>query len=155
MNQEGFELFFKTHYVAAARFACAQVGAAQAEDAVQDAFIRFYRHRHSLDGVRNLEAYFFRILYNVCLSLLRRRGIWARVLDLLRREPSPVQVPKGHDLQDVWFTLSPSEKAVLVLVEYQGWDDAAAAEALGMQPATLRVHRFRLREKIRNWEAGS
>lgn len=153
MNQADFDVFFTGRYARASRFACALVGAADAEDAVQDAFTRLLLRWNRCGDVLNLEAYFFRILYNICRTRLRRRRFRQTVL-VLFRPPAAADPPGGEpSLSDVWRTFSPREQAVFFLVDYQGWQPEEAARTLGMAPATLRVHRHRLRQKIVQWEA--
>jgi RNA polymerase sigma-70 factor (ECF subfamily) len=153
MNTADFDSFFTERYTRASRFACALLGAADAEDAVQDAFTRLLLRWNRCGSVVNLEAYFFRILYNVCRTRLRRRRFRQTVLALFR-PPAAANPPGGEpDLSEVWRTFSPREQAVFCLVDYQGWPPEEAARALGMAPATLRVHRHRLRQKIVQWEA--
>jgi len=45
----------------------------EAEDAVQDVFLRVYRSRESLGSVGNVRAYLYRMAGNACTDRLRRR----------------------------------------------------------------------------------
>ena len=155
VERELFAAFFQRNHLAACRFACALVGGAEAEDAVQEAFVRLHLRQRRLPAVENPEAFFYRILYNVCRTLLRRRQVRTTLVGWLGR-PDPPQPPgAGLELSEAWRTLSPRERAIFYLMDYRGWDAAAVADALGMRPATVRVHRHRLRGKILEWEAES
>ncbi len=154
VERELFETFFRQHHLAACRFACALVGGAEAEDAVQEAFVRLHLRQRRLPAVENPEAFFYRILYNVCRTLLRRRRVRAALAGWLGR-PEPPRPGAGLELSQAWRILSPRERAIFYLMDFRGWDMAAVAAALGMRPATVRVHRHRLRSKIVNWEAES
>src|SRR5579883_2439077 len=46
--------------------------AAEAEDAVQETFLRVLRHRDKLDGIRDLRIWLIRITWNVVLDKKRR-----------------------------------------------------------------------------------
>ncbi len=154
VERELFDTFFRRHHLAACRFACAIVGGAEAEDAVQEAFVRLHLRQRRLPAVENPDAFFYRILYNVCRTLLRRRRVRATLAGWLGRPESP-RPGAGLELSQAWRILSPRERAIFYLMDYRGWDVAAAAAALGMRPATVRVHRHRLRGKIVDWEAES
>ena len=55
-------LFYHTAY--------AIVGNRQdAEDAVQDTFVRIWEHRKQLEGAERLETYFLMAVRNVCLNM--------------------------------------------------------------------------------------
>ncbi len=53
-------------------------GREEAEELVQDAFVRAYRNLRSFRGDSAFRTWFYRILYNVCMTSVRRRA---------RREP--------------------------------------------------------------------
>ena len=65
-----------------------------ADDAVQETFLRAWRGRDRTDEVLNVRAWLYRIATNVCLDALRRRS---RV-----RGPSPSEVP--------WLTPYPDQE---------------------------------------------
>lgn len=45
-----------------------------AEEALQDAFLRVYRALGTFEGKANFSTWFYRIVYNVCASALEKRG---------------------------------------------------------------------------------
>ena len=69
---------------------------AQAEDAVQDALEKTLAGYHRLRDPQALHAWFYRVLTNGCVGMLRRRRVAAAFARLLgaRGEPS---VPPGGD----------------------------------------------------------
>lgn len=52
----------------------------EAEDAVQDAYLRAWRGRSGFSGAGSLKAWLYRIATNVCLDVIKRRGKARRVL---------------------------------------------------------------------------
>src|ERR1700689_2706492 len=60
-------------YVASFRTACLILGnRADAEEAVQDAYLRAWRFRDSLSAVPSIRPWLYRVVVNSCYSKLRR-----------------------------------------------------------------------------------
>jgi RNA polymerase sigma-70 factor (ECF subfamily) len=68
---------------------------ADAEDAVQQAFLRLYENRADYDSKWRLSTWFYRILTNACVDELRRRR---PTLPLLQVEPVATDAP-DRDLE--------------------------------------------------------
>jgi RNA polymerase sigma-70 factor (ECF subfamily) len=67
--------------------------AREAEDATQDALARAWRQRSSLRSLDSAQAWFDRILVNVCRDRLRRRRPRVRWTDVDEGVPSPAADP--------------------------------------------------------------
>src|SRR5215469_14021510 len=60
-------------YVASFRTACLILGnRADAEEAVQDAYLRAWRFRDSLSDVPSIQPWLYRVVVNACYSKLRQ-----------------------------------------------------------------------------------
>jgi DNA-directed RNA polymerase specialized sigma24 family protein len=109
---------FKRHY--ARSLALARVwlnGSAQAEDAVQEAFVRVVRERRSYDPSRLFLPWYQRILRNVCVDLIRceeryaqRNALWAMQREAVAAGPGPQSA-----VPDLIRDLDTSDREVLVL----------------------------------------
>ena len=138
-----------------------------AEDAVQETFLRAYRAIDRFDGRAELSTWLYRICINVSLNALRRRKRTdaADVNDPRIPEPAadpsqgnsdPRHALEGAELYRRLATaldeLSPSLRSTVVLVLLEGMPQKDAAEVLGCSEGTVawRVHeaRRRLREKL-------
>ena len=152
VKEKEFEEFFESHYVRACRFACAMVGEGSAEDAAQEAFYKLLRKSRGVGRIENMQAYFYRVLYNVCVDMTNRKGLWRKIRHLFLPSPAAPHREEERDLKNAWFDLSPAQKEIFLLVDYAGLDEASAARTLKIAPSTLRVQRHRIRQKIRRWE---
>jgi RNA polymerase sigma-70 factor (ECF subfamily) len=142
---------------------------ADADDAVQDAFVKVYAHMTSYRTDQPFEAWFTRILVNTCLDRLkaRRRQPGTQTSDAaeaaLRAAPSPEPSPERRLLADsTWRAVADAVRALpdrqreaFVLCHVHETSPAEAAEVLGLNPATLRVHLFRAVRKLRAVLEGS
>jgi len=149
----------------AARLAYYYLGnAADADEVVQDAFLKVYAHMTSFRADLPFDAWFTRILVNTCLDRLKSRkrtpgASPADVLadDALRTTPGHEPSPERRLLaQSAWREVSDAVRALparqrdaFMLCHLEETSPRDAAEILGMNAATLRVHLFRALRKLR------
>lgn len=134
----------------------------EAEDAVQETFLRAYRAIDRFDGRAELSTWLYRICINVSLNTIRRRRRVdaADVNDPRLPEPAadPTQGQNDprHSMQATELygrlakaldALSPSLRATVILVLIDGVPQKEAAETLGCSEGTIawRVHEARRR----------
>ncbi len=67
----------------------------EAEDAVQDAYLRAWRGRLGFRGAGSQKGWLYRIATNACLDAIKRRGIVRRVL-IEDGSPPSTSVPEGE-----------------------------------------------------------
>jgi RNA polymerase sigma-70 factor (ECF subfamily) len=134
----------------------------EAEDAVQEAFIRAWRGYDRFEGRAALRSWLYRIATNVCLDMLDGRERRARPMDL-----GPAQAPLAENLrmlpETTWIQplpqdpaevaldretirlafvaalqhLPPRQRAVLILCEVLRWKASEVAELLDTSVASV------------------
>src|SRR5256714_7423292 len=129
----------------------------EAEDAVQETFLRAWRSRESFDGSSAFRAWLYKIATNVCLDAIRRsnrrprsRSLeslgevpWLqpypdRLLDeVAPREAEPDAVVVAKETIELAYLaviqlLPPRQRAVLIMRDILGWPANEAAAALDM-----------------------
>lgn len=135
--------------------------AADADEAVQDAFVKAYTHLSTFRPELSFDAWFSRILVNTCLDRLKaRRSAGAPLVPLDDAGPLPSREPSAERVMSAaaaWRTVAATVKTLperqrdaFILCHVQQATPAEAAEALGMNPATFRVHLFRALRKVRH-----
>ncbi|WP_326993602.1 RNA polymerase sigma-70 factor [Chitinophaga sp. 212800010-3] len=149
-SQRAFEALFLRHKdrVYAIAFAYTE-SEPDAEEIVQDVFLRVWKNRSKLGEVENLEAWLYTVSRNLSLSVLKRIAKEGkRKDDLIHFMPSTVtdaesqlQVSEIQSLlQKALLLLSPQQRKVFELSRLKGMDRGMVAEALGLSPATVSVH---------------
>jgi len=127
-----------------------------AEDAVQEAFLRVLRHRDSLDEVRDRRVWLIRIVWNIVLDRKRRAKTrpetddvdeLARVLaanGLSAEQRAAAAQHHAHVLACV-DRLPAKERQVLVLSAFDELSSVEIAAVLGITESSVRSRLFRAR----------
>jgi RNA polymerase sigma-70 factor (ECF subfamily) len=132
-------------------------GRAEAEDVVQDVFVRVLEHRRSLAGVRDMRVWLVRIAWN--LSLDRRRRIRPEQFDegfveglVARSLPADEALDEARRMRSVLSEmerLPKGERHVLLLSAIEELGAAEMAEVLGRSESAVRALLFRARARLR------
>ena len=128
----------------------------EAEDAVQETFLKLWEIRDKLDDVESAKAYSIRILKNECLDRLRKAKKSVPADQVLVREPiSPAdeRIDAKRRLEKVLGaikSLPDSQKQVLLLRTVEGLSYEEISKKMGMSQLTLRVLLTRARGALRN-----
>ena len=136
-----------------------------ADEAVQDAFIKVFTHITSYRQDLPFEVWFTRILVNTCLDLRKsrsRRLRWAVPMsssnETAPTEPiAPDQTPeqrlvsreRANEITAAVESLPDRQRTVFTLCHLAEQTTAEVSQALGLSEATVRVHLFRAIRKLR------
>ena len=129
---------------------------ADAEDAVQEAFLRVLRHRDSLGEVRNHRVWLIRIVWNVVLDRKRRAKTrpetddiddLARVLPAsgLSAEERAAAAQHHASVLRAVEKLPEKEREVLMLSAFEELTSVEIAAVLGITESSVRSRLFRAR----------
>jgi RNA polymerase sigma-70 factor, ECF subfamily len=122
------------------------------DDALQEAYIRAFRALPRFRGDARVGTWLFRVTYNACLDeLARAKKVSYVPLDELAGQASAAPEPGDAlatraELGAALAALSTDERAVVFLVDAEGFDYATAAQVLGVPVGTVasRLNRARL-----------
>ncbi|HVA63852.1 MAG TPA: RNA polymerase sigma factor [Terriglobales bacterium] len=134
-----------------------------AEDLVQETFLRAYRHRDRFEARSNLGTWLYRICVNASLDHLRQRRSGERSLDdpnpASAAEPvvSPAAGPErltlsgelARQVQAAMADLTPVERAAFAMRHYENLSIAEIGAALGLRDAAAKNTIFRGVRKLR------
>lgn len=138
-----------------------------ADEAVQDAFVKVFTHITTYREDLPFEVWFTRILVNACLDMRKARARRLRwVLPIERpaasegpapeavdKEPSTEAVLVGRarmrEISAAVEQLPDRQRTVFMLSHYNGQTTSEVSQMLGLSEATVRVHLFRAMRKLR------
>src|ERR1700730_1085379 len=132
---------FDAHYQGLCRLAFVLLGdGAQAEDVVQEAFLRTFTGWGRLRDRSRADAYLRRSVVNISRSRLRRRGVEGRGNAAAHRDARTGGPPAGPDLDllEAVRTLPPRQRATVALFYYADLPESEVANALGCSVGTVK-----------------
>ena len=142
--------------------------AAEADEAVQDAFVKAYSHLASFREELPFEVWFTRILINGCLDRIKartRRERWIAPMpdgpggerDFAERMPGRGPSPEDQLLarerrqavNRALAKLPERQRSVFMLSHFEGCTSREVSALTGLNESTVRVHLFRAIRKLR------
>jgi len=163
-----FALLVEAYYEMIYRLAIKMVNNPQdAEDILQETFIKAYRHLKNFDGRSSLSTWLYRIATNEALMFLRRQKpdmvSVDESLDTGEGEVEPLQIIDWSSLPEeelmsaeaqVYLDkavgkLSPSLRVVFVLRDIQGLSTRETAEVLDISETAVKTRLSRARLQLR------
>ena len=155
------ERFYELHGARMKSIAANLLGnLADAEDAVQDSFVKIYRGAASFRGGSRFSTWAYRVLVNSCYDMLRKR----------RRGPEPAEGaetsrltapatdhPLRLSLEACLEDLHPRRRAVFLLFEVEGFTHREVGDILGLPEATSRTLLFEAKRDLQRslWKRGA
>ena len=153
IREEDFVQLVETHQTTLLRM-CYMVlrDRQQAEDAVQETFLKAYRAMESFRGGSSIRTWLVTIAMNTCRDM--RRSAWLRHID---RRVTPEELPEAvlppaeddRELTMRVMQLSPKLREVVILYYYQDMNMVEIARSLGLAQSTVTTRLKRAREKLR------
>lgn len=146
MDPNRLEALIQIHQNTLYRAALAILGDAhEAEDAVQDAFLRCLEKGPEFESPAHEKAWLLRVTVNGCKS--RLRAPWRRRTAPLL-DTYPAAGPEEQSLMEAIGALPAKDRAVLHLYYYEGYQTAEIAEMTGWREGTVRSRLTRARAKL-------
>jgi RNA polymerase sigma-70 factor (sigma-E family) len=123
---------------------------ALAEDLVQTALAKSWSHYERVAASGSFEAYVRRVLFTTYATWWRRRWRGEHPTEVLPETGvADVDVALREDVQAALATLSPRQRAVVVLRYYEDLTEAEAAQVLGCSMGTVKAHHARALAALR------
>jgi len=122
----------------------------EAEEITQDAFLRVLERWDRVAGLEDPTGYLFRTAMNMWRSRARRSALAMRRAIRITPPRDELEFAKSRaDVVRVLGTLTPRQRASIVLVDLVGLTSEDAAKALGVRPSTVRVLAARARTALK------
>ena len=130
---------------------------AEAEDVVQEVFIKAWKQRDKLERIQNVEAWLTQLTKNRSIDKLRskhrRLEGFAEGFDVREAAPTPYEQTASNDemsaLQRLMYRLPDAHRRTLELRELEGMSYDEIADELNCTLDQVKTNLFRARRKMR------
>ncbi len=129
----------------------------EAQDTVQEVFLRLWAKREKLNEYRSVEAFAMIITKNLCLDILKSsRSKNIELKDQLETEGSitPYEVTEKKDMKNkvinIINTLPEQQKMIIHMRDIEGLGYDEIAEVMEMSLNNVRVNLSRARKRVRD-----
>ena len=122
--------------------------AVDAEDAAQNAMLRFCRTDTAFESEEHIRRWLVRVTVNECKRL--SLSPWRRRTVPLESCPEPIfEERESRELYQTVMALPQKYRLPLYLYYYEDWPVGEIAGPLGLNPSTVQTRLARAREKLR------
>ena len=124
-----------------------------AEELMQDAFLRLWERWDEIHRIDDPTAYLFRVALNG-FRMRRRRAAMAirKVIPVPETRDAFLDAEMRADVRRLLLDLTPRQRAALVLVDLLGYPSEQAARILRVRPSTVRALATKGRKVLRATE---
>jgi len=131
---------------------------AEAQDVLQEAFVKAFRNLHTFKGDSTFGAWLKRIVVNMSINHLKKRKIqWVSMdtmySDIAERSDSPPPQESAWNMEQIRraiMKLPDGYRMVLSLYLLEGYDHKEIAHILGISEATSKSQYSRAKRKLKN-----
>lgn len=152
---ESFNAAFERHWVSVFRFALAWTNDwPAAEDLAQDAFLRLWAKRASIDWSSPIMPWLLTTTHHLATDRFRRlrRAVLAPPRSDMAGLDSDARL-RWLDVRDALAVLTPFQRSCLVLTAVVGLDAESVGQAVGTSAGGVRAAVSRARETLRGQDA--
>jgi RNA polymerase sigma-70 factor (ECF subfamily) len=157
-DASAYDLLVRRHVARAMAIARRLLGNVEdAEDLVQEAFMRALDRLGTFDDSRAFAPWFFRLLINAGINARKSRALRAAEPErenVPSRGASPHDIAERRELREQFVAalaaLPPRQRLVISMFEVDGLSTAEIAESLGISRETVRWHHHQGRHALRS-----
>ncbi len=118
------------------------LSSADAEDAVQSAFLSLWKHRSSLRDPNAVRAYLYRCTYHACVDIMRRSRLF---MPLSHRQETDIM---SDEMRSALMHLSPTERAIVYERAVMDTSYAELAQRFELREDNVRKKYERAKKKL-------
>ncbi len=129
----------------------------QAEEMVNDAFLKVFKHIHSFNEMQSFHAWFKTITVRTCIDYYRKYSPKVALVDVNEMPQLEINQAEvldqlsAEEILELVQKLPPSYRTVFSLFVIDGYSHAEIAEMLNINEGTSRSNLVKARLKLQEW----
>ena len=149
MTEQEFEAIYEQTATPLRKYVARVLGnVRQADDIVQEAFLRALGTPPQTNDPQDFRRYVFRIASNILVDHWRQHKYESASAVLTERRTPARDAALPLDMERVFQQLQPRERQLLWLAHVEGADHRSIADTLGLSAGSIRVLLFRARQRF-------
>jgi len=146
-DKTAFELLFKYYYPGLVIFAAnIVVNKDEAEEIVQDFFVRLWGNRKNVRSNGNLKGYFFTSVKNRSINFLKSNEVKRQIIDELKKQMESelrynpdvyIDTELQRQLKKAFAKLPPRTAEIFTMSRFRGFSNTEIADDLGLSKRTV------------------
>ena len=153
IDKPDIETLYKNMHDRLCLFICSRMGyEAEAEDILQDVFLRIHTHLDTVREMDKLESWVYQVARNSIIDYYRSRRRFVELQDQPVEEEKPEEEPDLNMalyIRDLVEALPEPYHQAIILTEYEGLSQKDMAERLGISISGAKSRMQRARQKIK------
>lgn len=123
----------------------------EAQDLMQDGFVRVFEHVGKVKDTEHLAAWVYRVMLNVCLKNYRRKMRRKMAeMEMVEQVELPLDPFAEEEIVAALQRLAPAQRQVFNLMAVEGYDYAEVAREMRCTEVNVRALYSRARMELRN-----
>ncbi|MGA8026910.1 MAG: RNA polymerase sigma factor [Bryobacteraceae bacterium] len=148
-NLRAYERLYELHAARMKSLAFHLVGSrADAEDTVQETFLKIYKAVQGFEGQSSLSTWIYRILINCCYDVMRKQQRSAEK-PVLREPSTESKLPLKIALERALASLNERQRIVFLMFEVEGLKHSEIAGILEVPEGTSRSWLFEAKRELK------
>jgi RNA polymerase sigma-70 factor (ECF subfamily) len=155
-DRSAFEELYRVHGARMKSVAANLLGSrSEAEDAVQEAFVRVFRSCGTFEGRSRFSTWIYRVVVNCCHDLLRRRRPTVSLDEATPAERESIAESAGpgdpalrRAIEQGLAALPPRQRSAFVLFAVEGFSHREIADILDVSPGNSKTLVFEAKRRL-------
>ncbi|MEO0275742.1 MAG: RNA polymerase sigma factor [candidate division WOR-3 bacterium] len=124
-----------------------------AEDLLQDTFLKIFKNINNIDFKRNARAFIFKIARNCCIDFLRKKKKEMPFIEEIYENKNDIyeRMRLKGKIESALLNLKEEDREIIILKYIENFKIKEISEIMGIQENTVKIKIFRALKKLKSY----